>query len=980
VSRFNSTFNVVLTLRWHLTTSLRSVCSCQLGSFTLDALPSLTFPPDGGSHDIESFTLNTLRWYLSETTTTMATFDLPFQRRKVTTYGKVARKPSNNLGDLDASPEKPALSVRPQPDIRSGLPRFPENQRTGAGKLTRPSLQKAQTELFDVPPSDEESPQPAPNKPSVNQVLASKSASSTNEKGHVSRSDVENRKKRKRNTGAQHTVGIGGYDLMERIQAELRATEADGPSKTEEYRPQEPKQRPAEAKNQFDARIMKRRQKKPFATTSAARSGLRIGKSAPAALQSMLSESESNRTRSPAMAAATPEPPSASAMDVDFLPSTPPMRALDSPTPGLPSGAVTPRQKDLWNKLIPTSDATESPSELPISKLDLSRDSDRKIRKKNHSNSEKASFGRARRGRLVDMLKDAAPQDANEEEAEDSEDTTDDNMEMFSGTDLGRRSAQDDKPECSSQQSETYVKTATKVTYAQQRSYLEERTEEDALDMLAEELGHPSGFLATQIQPPMDEELDEEDDSQRAQPRSVHDLRAAGTKRRLLHELEALVNEVEGQGFNSLSSKRSALVELSIKLFNKDAVACCLDHGLDSEIVKNCSKTTDTVFNFSAAVTVASLIAGGATLRFLTNLHGSECFRNIIQLLDSKQDISKIVKDRKANMSKIAQISILDFKTEVLNSDLWTTAKLTTLSPRLTSLKALELFVRRLRELGSHENVLDEVTLGTLLSIAESTVSLHTKEQALDIITLESVLSTLESSTLIPSSLFKRSGWSIKLLKKFANIIPHLLSAGDTTTTHAIETLALRLMLNLTNNNARACDVFASPVTVQPVLRSIINRFDVLLSNAAEETRIPNLDKLILSLGALINLTEWSNEARLSTVDGSDKLLDQVVRLFAAGRERAAQAESIQASQTNVAYGYLAVLLGNICQNDKIRKLVEDKLPSGRLDPLIEAVEEFIRFNQKVDKEVFEGDEGNEVFVQFTDRLKAVVERLRRNN
>jgi len=577
------------------------------------------------------------------------------------------------------------------------------------------------------------------------------------------------------------------------------------------------------------------------------------------------------------------------------------------------------------------------------------------------------------------MLKDSAPQDANEEEAEDSEDMTDDNMEAFSEPVLGRKPAQDDKPEHSSQQSETYVKTTAKVTYAQQRSYLEERTEEDALDVLAEELDHSSGFRAAPIQLPMDEEFDEEDDSQRAQPRSVHDLRAAGTKSRLLHELEALVNEVEGQGFNSLSSKRSALVELSIKLFDKDAVTCCLDHGLDSQIVKNCSKTTDTVFNFSAAVTVASIIAGGATLGFLTNLHGSECFRNIIQLLDLEQDISKIVKDRKANISKMAQSSILDFKTKVLNSDLWITEKPTTLSPRLTALKTLELFVRRLRELSNHENVLDEITLGTLLSIAESNVSLHTRDQALDVTTLGLVLSTLESSTLVPSSLFKRSGWSNKLLKKLANVMPHLLTADDTTT-HSTEILALRLILNLTNNNARACDVFASPAMVQPVLRSIIKRFDVLLSNAAEETRISNLDRLILSLGALINLTEWSNEARVSAVDGSDKLLDQAVRLFTAGREHAAQAESIQASQTNVAYGYLAVLLGNVCQNDKVRKLVEDKLPSGRLDPLIEAVEEFIRFNQKVDKEVFEGDEGNEVFVQFTDRLKAVVERLRRNN
>ena len=908
----------------------------------------------------------------------MATIDLPFQRRKVTTYGKVTRKPSNNHWHLDVSPEKPKLSVHPQHDVRSKLSPFPEIQRAG-GKLIRPSPQKAQAALFDVPSSDEESPQPGPNNISVKQGQASKAAAVTSEKGHESRSDVENPKKRKRNASAQRSAAIGREDLMERIQAELRAAEVDGASKVEERRARGMKQRPAEAKNQVDAHIPKRRQKKPSTTTSTAKIGLRKGISAPAALQSMLSEPEPRRTRSPAISAATPEPPSASAMDVDFLPSTPLMKVLDSPTSGLRSGAVTPRQRDLWNKLILTSDPAESPSELPISKLDLSRGSSHKVRKLSHSISEGATRGRARRGRLVDMLKDAAPQDANEEEVEDNEDLTDDNMNVSSEPALDQRPAQNDKPEHSSQQSEAYVKTAAKVTYAQQRSYMEERTEAEALDMLAEELGHPSGFSAAPRQPPIDEELDEEDGSQRAQPRSVHDLRAAGTKRRLLHELEALVNEVEGQGFDSLSAKRSALVELAIKLLDEDSVACCLDHGLDYQIVENCSKTKDTVFNFTAAVALALLIAGGATLGFLTSFHGSECFRNIIQLLDLGQDINRIIKDRKVNMSKIAQSSILDFKAQVQNSDLWTAEKPTTLSPCSTALKTLELFVRRLRELGSHESVLDESTLGTLLSIAESNLPLHTRDKASDITTLELLLSTLESSTLVPSSKFKKSGWSIKLLKKLANIMPHLLSADDTVT-YAIEILALRLMLNLTNNNARACDVFAAPAVVQPVLRSIIKGFDVLLSNATEETRIPNLDRLILSLGALINLAEWSDEARMSVIDGSDKLLDQAVQLFTAGRERAAQAESIQASQTNVAYGYLAVLLGNVCQNDKVRELVEDKLPSCRLDSLIEAVEEFIRFNQKVDKEACEGDEGNEVFVQFTDRLKAVVERLRQSN
>src|SRR6266480_525558 len=209
----------------------------------------------------------------------MATFDLPFQRRKLTTYGKLVRKPSNNLWDLEASPEKPTPR---QHDLRSDLS---PSQRTSAGKLTRPTPQTDQAALFDVPSSDEESSQSAPNIP------PSKASSSTNEKCQI---DAENPKKRKRNDDAQRSVAIGGDDLMERIQTEFRAAEADKAAKIEEHHRRE-------LKDQVGARILKRRQKKTYATTSTAGNGLRKGKSAPAALQSMLSESEST------MEATTPE-------------------------------------------------------------------------------------------------------------------------------------------------------------------------------------------------------------------------------------------------------------------------------------------------------------------------------------------------------------------------------------------------------------------------------------------------------------------------------------------------------------------------------------------------------------------------------------------------------------------------------------------------------------------------------------------------
>ena len=85
----------------------------------------------------------------------------------------------------------------------------------------------------------------------------------------------------------------------------------------------------------------------------------------------------------------------------------------------------------------------------------------------------------------------------------------------------------------------------------------------------------------------------------------------------------------------------------------------------------------------------------------------------------------------------------------------------------------------------------------------------------------------------------------------------------------------------------------------------------------------------------------------------------------------------MEESQSNVAYGYLSVLLGNLCQNDQVLRKIQSKLPNRRLHILINAVEEFIQYHQKVDRDMFDGDEGGEISINYTERLQSVVDRLR---
>jgi hypothetical protein len=90
----------------------------------------------------------------------------------------------------------------------------------------------------------------------------------------------------------------------------------------------------------------------------------------------------------------------------------------------------------------------------------------------------------------------------------------------------------------------------------------------------------------------------------------------------------------------------------------------------------------------------------------------------------------------------------------------------------------------------------------------------------------------------------------------------------------------------------------------------------------------------------------------------------------------------MEESHTNVAFGYLAVLLGDLCQEDHIRYKARGRLPNSSLKSLLGAIEEFIAHHRKVDEHMFgveedEDDGGPGPQAEFTARLQDVMVRLR---
>jgi hypothetical protein len=86
----------------------------------------------------------------------------------------------------------------------------------------------------------------------------------------------------------------------------------------------------------------------------------------------------------------------------------------------------------------------------------------------------------------------------------------------------------------------------------------------------------------------------------------------------------------------------------------------------------------------------------------------------------------------------------------------------------------------------------------------------------------------------------------------------------------------------------------------------------------------------------------------------------------------------MEESQSNVAFGYLSVLLGSLCQNSDIREILRSTLPGRTLQPLMYAVDEFIQHHKKVD-DLYDGEDGSGSGNGFTQRLQLVVDRLKQS-
>ncbi|KAF3042191.1 hypothetical protein E8E12_009125 [Didymella heteroderae] len=579
-----------------------------------------------------------------------------------------------------------------------------------------------------------------------------------------------------------------------------------------------------------------------------------------------------------------------------------PLRRTTTSTPG----SVTPRQKDLFSTLLGGTSAPKPPASA-LATLQLTDKKPRSLLGAlARSKSDVSHSNQSRKTRLIATLKD--DDTSSEDEDSDSNDEAGRTVSASSGVDNDKTPVQtkrivvkkasdefsvDERTVGDSQISQisTGATARPKLTYATQRSYLQEANPEDEF-MMSMDM-YDSWKIDSQTGSTDDE------DGFSSQPRTHHELKKYGQNTMFSWDMEESIHEIS-DGSNP-NARRSAMMDLCTKMADAGFVSQLLDSGFMHKFLENIAAPTDPIFDFIATVSVLFVLQTKPTFAVVDQIYQSGIMTSLISLIDKDIDISRVARDGKSKMSKIAQESLADFRALVLTAKVWSSSTPEKLSSQIVALKTIDLLVQSLRESGSTEAYLTPTDVSQVVAVCSSPSSRvkAVTSSSQDCTVLDLTISILEIVSIVDQD---HSTWPSKILQQLSEVISIFFEGDGLTKT--VE--AMKLCMNLTNNKPKACQPFSTRAFVQPLLHSLVESFKLLNTGSLDKK---GQDALTLNMGAMINLAELNDQARLNAV-GDTNLVEELVKTYVVGSERAAQATSFEESEVGIKINFLGVLLG----------------------------------------------------------------------
>ncbi|OTA61154.1 hypothetical protein K449DRAFT_395851 [Hypoxylon sp. EC38] len=539
--------------------------------------------------------------------------------------------------------------------------------------------------------------------------------------------------------------------------------------------------------------------------------------------------------------------------------------------------------------------------------------------------------------------------------------------------------------------------SALKFTYGQGRKVLEE--EGDLLESLALpdmsiplkgrrlELGNPK--KSTSSKGAIDDEDSTLNGSPNSKLRNIHELRQAGANSRVADTMQDLADQIGSPDSKPSSSRRAALLQIAEKIKDKAFMWQCRDHGVEAALLKDMGKESDTISAYLILSILVTILAKWPSSHIQQLIRLGDPANMFAQLLGVSRDIKFIVRDRKSNLSKRSQASLLAIQTTFCELSIWGENNPSYISPRSLVLKCLHLIVTKDVNAAKDPAIFSPAVtkaLFTILSEAVDGTEHWNYPAATEAIDLMHSLSILDFHAVsVAESQRATTDWATRYLPIVADIFGassrNVMSntAVQESEGKLLEAAILKLTINLTNNSLEAPEIFVSKGLIPALAGSISSNFTRIWESLSQDTWADGiLDSLVLRLGILINFAEHSPLVRQVINDShheGQRPVDELIRLFLENYRRTAEADSMETSHLNVAFGYLTVLLGYLALHAPVRQKIRSNHSAKSIKPLLDSLREFITHHRKVEQNADEDDDGSRAH-SSSERLEDLVHQL----
>jgi len=596
---------------------------------------------------------------------------------------------------------------------------------------------------------------------------------------------------------------------------------------------------------------------------------------------------------------------------------------------------TTPRQRELWNKLLAEDAQIGSPRTLDLPGLILAHKKSKTCRqvstvRKVTLESTKGRGLKSRPRKIVDTLH-PWDNDQNHMHDDSNEDSDSACSDRFSQSVDSKTSAvngaitDQTSPSANSESrvKQSQVRTSSntsqlvsslhgaglKVTYARQRSYLTDNDLEEVVMLRMPFVPEPVSSEGVgrkklgQLLPNshsmhfLEDDLRDSQDSQGGAMRSIHELREAGGNVRLVRELEAILDDIEEGQPSSRALQRTRLLDLVAKLQGPSNRRLFVDQGLETRLLAYAGVETDMISNSLLAAAILELMAGPTSTIMLSQISNARVVDFLISLLELDQDLSSQAKLRGYNLSRYAQQEYNKVCNSVLQSAAWRAGRPLVLTCHVMALQCLEYLVRQTRESGSSSVILSAYAIRRIVACSIPPASVPLPQLTpMSAIHAELTVSILESCTISNAVECQESLWEGETLQQVLSLLPLLISWREDECATS-QTLTLRLYCNLTNNSPGLCEDFSTPDIAEALFKMIIAKFEQLSEHSVKQQYPMLSDTLILSLGVFVNLAESSSVVRQLVMNlhyGPRSYLNVLLELFMTKSKNAAEVKCLR--------------------------------------------------------------------------------------